>query len=832
VQGGRLVCVDGNSDMQLSQESRGSRWLILLATWIGCALLVLLHTRAVHGYLDLLDGLGKREGTSTTTPLRHVVPARYADTQIWVRHAIAADVAETARLRFTTDDNAPKGREVHWASPLLWLIRTGAQIRDIEHVVRWLNVPLLLTLVIALSAWAALRAGAAAGVLVAAAMVGHKLFYESFQPLNVDHHGLLVACVLGLLLGLTFMGGGFWKPNLGGTFATLPPSDLATARRAAIVSAVCGAFGLWISAASVLPAIAIAGVAGLIAALWRGESALRDGGRFEPQVWRLWGQVGGGLSCLFYLVEYAPANIDLRLEVNHPLYGLAWWGGAELVGNFSAAFLERARPLRRRLLLRSLLPMLAVAAVPTVMALGGEKVFSLRDPFIADLRHFVLEGKSLPAIIDSLGVAAVGYQLASIALLIPAVVLAWRARGEGATLLGFVTLIAAAFIALGFWEVRWWSIAAAAQIVLLLVVIASVRRRWTWVLATCLVVFVPTALQRVAATRFAVKSSVIDERDILQPLYRDIASALRATQPEGDITLLASPNASVGIGYYGNFRTIGTLFWENAAGLKAAATIFSARNEAEAAALVKARGITHVAMISTASFLSEYFRLLNPTAPASAAKTTFGYHLASQPGIAPWLQPIAYRPPPDLRISGASVFLFKVAFEQTEIERSYHTVAALAAAGNAIAAEATFDEALARLPADARFVFAESVGTMLYDYGADATAARTFRKALSFKSDAGVATVLAWILATTSDPKLRDGRAALALIDPVAQGDLNDPTVLSALAAALAEVGRFPDAVVMAERAVGSARGANDAAAVDLLRRRLDAYRANKAWKQ
>ena len=37
--------------------------------------------------------------------------------------------------------------------------------------------------------------------------------------------------------------------------------------------------------------------------------------------------------------------------------------------------------------------------------------------------------------------------------------------------------------------------------------------------------------------------------------------------------MLASPNASMGIGYYGNFKTIGTLFWENAPGLRAAAEI-------------------------------------------------------------------------------------------------------------------------------------------------------------------------------------------------------------------------------------------------------------------
>ena len=52
---------------------------------------------------------------------------------------------------------------------------------------------------------------------------------------------------------------------------------------------------------------------------------------------------------------------------------------------------------------------------------------------------------------------------------------------------------------------------------------------------------------------------------------------LRASQPTGEITVLASPNASTTIGYYGRFKTLGTLYWENSAGLKAAASIFGAK---------------------------------------------------------------------------------------------------------------------------------------------------------------------------------------------------------------------------------------------------------------
>src|SRR5512133_3588971 len=114
------------------------------------------------------------------------------------------------------------------------------------------------------------------------------------------------------------MGAGWWQTNGASGAASLLPMDPRSARRAAIASALCGAIGMWISAASVLPAIAITGVSGLAMTVWRGNSATRCGARFDPATWRLWGRVGAAASAIFYLLEYAPAHLGIRLEVNHP----------------------------------------------------------------------------------------------------------------------------------------------------------------------------------------------------------------------------------------------------------------------------------------------------------------------------------------------------------------------------------------------------------------------------------------------------------------------------------------------------------------------------------
>lgn len=818
--------------MQLTSESGRARWLILLATWCACAAAIGLHTQAVADYVGVFDRLGRLEGAAPATPRQQAIPARYADAQMWLRHAQAGRAADESRVRFTTADNAPHGRDVHWASPLVWLLRL-AEGRAGERSLLWFNAPLLLAALALFSAWAARRAGAAAGVLVAAAMVGHNRFYDTFAPGNVDHHGLLTASTFGLVLGLVFMGAGWWKPNLGGTFSTLLPADAASVRRAATVSAVSGGLGLWISAASVVPAIALVGLAGLGTAWWRGPAARRDGARFDAGAWRLWGGIGAGVAFVCYLIEYAPAHLGLRLEVNHPLYALAWWGGGSLVGQLGARLAERspAGPAGAALL-RLLLPGAAVVSVPLVILAGGESVFALRDPFIAELRHYVLEGKTLPEAARLLGFGAVAYQLASGVLLLPALAVAGRARGEGAVLVGFALLVAAAFFVLGCWEVRWWFVGSATQIALLLALVATARTRWTWVLVLVGALFLPAALARIAAVRGDVRAGIVDARDILQPLYRDIAGVLRTTQPRGDIVLLASPNASAGIGYFGDFKSLGTLFWENTAGLKAAAAIYSARTDEEAARLIRERGVTHVVAIPSASFHVEYFQLLHPGAPAGEVTLTFGHRLQAKRPEIPWLIPIPYRRPADLQLAPTGVRLYRVAFDATEEERRFQTAAALAAAGDAAEAESVFGELAAMLPAEARPELLETAAAIFYDYGADAAAVRAFKTALAGQPDTAAATTLAWILATTSDAALRDGFAALEQIEPVIRAEPDDPTVLSAFAAALAETGRFPEAVTAATRALDVARAAGDREAAALLQKRLDTYRRGHPWRQ
>ena len=661
--------------MRITSESGRTRWRILLTTWAVCALLVGLHTFAVHDYLGFLGGRGLRGAVVPETPMRQVLPATYADTQMWVRHAVASEAAGELRVWRTRADNAPDGREVHWSSSVVWLLRLASWFQElmgsehgpraIEESVVWLNAPLLIGLVCLLSGWAAARAGAGAGVIVACGMVGHARFYDGFLPANVDHHGLVNAAVLGLLLGFLVMGAGWWKAERSGRAPALPGS-LAVARRGAIISACCGAIGLWLSTASVAPVIALAGVAGLVLTIWSGRAAGQAGAQFEPAVWQLWGRLGALLSFLFYLMEHAPDNFGLRLEVNHPLYAIAWWGGGEAIALLGRWYLARQRGDSPRFPAGKFMCALTASAVPLLtIVVGGRSVFLVADPLVGGLGKFVAEGMPFSAVFASRSLRALMYELPSVLLIIPAIMI-WRVRpGPRGIVTGALIVITLATFGLGLIQYRWFQTASAAEITLLIALFSAghdspPRRQWWRIVLVAVACFLLPLGILVTNELLENRRGVVFSSDLLQPLYRDVAAVLRRDQPQGEIVVLAGPDATAGIGYFGKFSGLGTLYWENADGLHASARILTAVTDDEARRLIRRHGVTHVVMIARGNFIAEYFRLLYPGRPLEEGKVTFGYRLGTGQGLPGWLRPVPYDLPEDLRAVSSVVRLYSV----------------------------------------------------------------------------------------------------------------------------------------------------------------------------
>jgi hypothetical protein len=612
----------------------------LALAWALAALLLFHDARNVRDYLALSSALGLRGQSDIATPLKQAYPAVAADAQTWVRHALWLAEGNGPRLRHTDIDNAPYGRDVHWNSAWAWAIAgagyayqafTGVPYANaVERATIWLNPAVLFALIVIVSAWTRRHLGLASALLVVAAMALHPRLTEGFFPSYVDHHGLLTISVLGTLLGAAAM--------------------MRGQRAGAVFSALSGALGMWVSAASVLPAIF----------LCAGSAFVMRPCAESAHAWRLWGALGAAASLAFYAVEYFPQHMALRLEVNHPLYSVAWLAAGELVA-------RRGEHLAREAAARAW-PWIALATLPVTVVAGGVDVLSFTDPFVARLHSlYILEFAPLWTVLTGIR-PEMGGSVAFVeaAPLVAALLtIAWWRRRTPAVLV-FATVVTGALVAMACWQSRWQLNAASGEVALLVVLLdawtaarPSATRAAVMAVAVALL-FAPGAYKRYTGPSRSLATRQVGPWDAAIALQRDVAAAIRASQPQGDIIVLASPDASTQIGYYGRFRTLGTLYWENAEGLKAAAAIFAARDDAQAHRLLSERRVTHVALVSKNNFIREYNHLLHPDASDGEVDRSFGWRLMSGQPPPPWLEPIPYEAPPDLRVLDIPVLLFKV----------------------------------------------------------------------------------------------------------------------------------------------------------------------------
>ena len=105
-----------------------------------------------------------------------------------------------------------------------------------------------------------------------------------------------------------------------------------------------------------------------------------------------------------------------------------------------------------------------------------------------------------------------------------------------------------------------------------------------------------------------------------------------------------------------------------------------------------------------------------------------------------------------------------------------------------------------------------------------------FRKVVELDPDHDLAgNTLAWILATHSDPDVRDGAEAVRLAEAVCRRtSYRNPAFVATLAAAHAETRRFGEAVRTCEKALELARAANNTALTETIGAHLESFRKNQ----
>lgn len=805
----------------------------MLAAWICIAAIVWFDASTMHRYISLLDDSSTL--STAALPHREIAPSDFADSYTWTRLAFRAEQGGPWHVRQTSIDDAPVGRPVYWNSAFVHVIAGAGRIRarltgeDLstatERVRRWFNAPLFLAVVILFSLVVARRAGAPIAVLVAFAMIGHRWFYDGFNAAYVDHHGLLTAATFGVVLGAMLMGAGWLSTD--GDDTTILPTTYARARRAAIFSAACGAFGLWISAASVVPTIGFTGVAAVVAGLWIGPSAARAGHVFEPRLWRIWGATGCVLSLLAWMISFAPGGFSLRLEVNNPLYALAWLGGGEAVASIIDARVRSARIEWPRLAAACtlvLLPLIAVAAF-------GSRVFAPIDPAVAAMHHSIKEFQSLVSLARVFGPGMLSSFAIGFVLLLPALLLVRASHDR--IVLAFASVAALLATVLACVQSRWWLTASGAEIVLLVVAarigLAGRPARTRWITAGALSAgFAALAIGRVATLSTAVNDRAVSTADALQPMYRDAAAALRIDHPRGRIVLLASPNASTAIGYFGEYQTLASLYWENIDGTRAAAEIFAAPSDSAAYALLRQRGVTHIAMITPDDYLANYLAIARPHAGLDELSNTFGYRLLHGQTVPAWLRELPFRARmPETNPPGRAL-LFEVDPEQTQGEAVWAHAVAEVARGESLNAFADFARAVHDRSPTGRADMYEQASQVAYQWRDHRLALALLDSTNRLHATKASAVSIAWILATSPDDQLRNGKEALAISRQIGGEGSNDQATLDVTAAALAETGDFAAAIAVTERMAALARAEHDSAALVRAEAHLETLKAGR----
>jgi Flp pilus assembly protein TadD len=125
------------------------------------------------------------------------------------------------------------------------------------------------------------------------------------------------------------------------------------------------------------------------------------------------------------------------------------------------------------------------------------------------------------------------------------------------------------------------------------------------------------------------------------------------------------------------------------------------------------------------------------------------------------------------------------------------------------------------------------LGFIFLRQGQAGEAVGNFQKALELQpNNVEAHKYLAWMLATCPDASVRNGAQAVGLAQQAEQlSGGKDPAIITILAAAYAEAGRFPDALTTAQKALALATTQTNTAVVNALRVQIKCYQAGSPFR-
>ena len=604
-----------------------------------------------------------------------IVPEHNAISYQWIMQTQQMFARGDWRVRQVDYDNAPIGRDSHNASLYRWWLGLVAKslqlIGDkptgvaVESAALWAGPLLHVLALISISILGARWFGPLSGAVLALGLAMLFPLGGLFLAGQPDDFALSCAIALGGVLAL--VAGVHARESSGGNAQAggMTP-DQARSRRRFLIAGILGGLGLWINARVQVPVLIGIAIGAAAAVLRRKHTpgSAPDNAVYSP--WRTWAVSGAITSAVAYLIEYFPSHLDvqaLRLEVNHPLYALAWLGTGELIHRcqlFSATKRISRSPRDIILLVGAVL---SLAAIPVAMWLHTTNGFLATDP--ADLKLAPTADAPVAANIwewlqrDGF-TAALAVTVLPLLLVVPA---GWllvrdrsRDRGEATKiLLGLGPVIIVLILAC--LRVRLWGLVDAMLLVLIVVGLSSRigaasagtnRRIWTTGAALC---FVPGLWMMQARVPAGAKDAVT-ELEAQSLVERDLAHWLSARVGDDQAVVLAPPILTSSLVYFGAVRGLATPYWENFDGFAAAVRIAGATSMAEADSLMRRREVRYIVNPSWDSDLANYAALGTTDVPS----TLIGRIGRWLPPLS--LRPVAYKLPQISGFEGRSIAVF------------------------------------------------------------------------------------------------------------------------------------------------------------------------------
>ncbi|HEY4301575.1 MAG TPA: hypothetical protein VGM73_11915 [Candidatus Didemnitutus sp.] len=631
-----------------------------------------------------------------------IVPGQLTESYHWLAQTQRMFNRGEWRVRHIDYENAPFGRAVYSPSPYRWWLgaiawcdhvfsgRSPAQA--VERAALVADPLLHVLLLLGTTIFVAWRFGALPAALISIGCVTLFPFAAGYLPAAPDDRGLAQILALWSVLLLA-----------AGVRATPAPDDNGkSTRRWFILAGITGGLGLWVRVSVQIP-ILVGVAGGALLAAWvmrnhrRGEAAASTG-----LPWRSWAAAGAITTLIAYLIEFAPAYLgDWQLSYIHPLYGLAWLGGGEILAQ-TAEWIERRR------------------TQPSKQASVGQRPNSQGNPAAVGGESFSVQGQKPPKTIRNFAVLA-----CALAAIVAVPVANWKIHGsefllpdtpslrltklpegaiaqnlaawisrDGLTLAVWATFLPLVLVASAGWvllrqqsgrerqisvaitlgpvlvafgfacqQLVWWNTLDG----LLLVMVAAATtglsgaanrgyRRLAWA-GGGLLLLLPGILL-VAPRPKAETEEDLTRSEVLGLIERDLAGWLALHGAPGGVVLLAPPNETTALCYYGGMRGLGSISRENKSGVAAAMLILGNPNPQEAKALIDRRDITHLVLLSWDSEFDDYTR----AGPGQSAATL--RDKLQLPTLPLWLRPLAYSLPKITGFEGQSVQVFEVVDEQ------------------------------------------------------------------------------------------------------------------------------------------------------------------------